>query len=240
MTPRERLLVALDGPDPTRAVGLARSLASSVGGFKIGLELFSVGGPALVREIGSLGGCLFLDLKLHDIPNTAAGAAAAIARLGVSWFSVHALGGLEMIRRAAAAAREGAGRLGLPPPTALAVTVLTSHSDAGLDEIGLRGPCRDAVRRLAGLARDAGAGGIVCSALDLDVARSAFPEATVVVPGIRPAGAPSHDQARTATPAAARARGADRVVVGRPITEAPDPLVVAKAIVAELERCGVG
>ncbi len=234
MTPRERVLVALDTPSPGRARELARLLAGEVGGFKVGLELFVSAGPDLVREIRDLGGEVFLDLKLHDIPNTVGGAAAALGRLGVSLFTVHGLGGAEMIRRGGEASREAAAAAGLPAPRARVVTVLTSHDDRDLGTIGVRGPCADAVTRLAALARDAGAGGIVCSALEVAELRAVFPDGLRVVPGIRPAGAATHDQSRTATPAAAVARGADLLVIGRPITRADDPRAAARAIVAEI------
>ena len=236
MTARERLFVALDTPDAGRARELLRSLLGAVGGFKVGLELYGSCGPELVREIRASGAAVFLDLKLHDIPNTVAGAAAAIGRLGPSFFTVHALGGAEMIRRGAAAATESAAAVGLPAPQTLAVTVLTSHDDASLERIGLAGPCSGAALRLAELARDAGAGGIVCSALEVGAVRRLFPEGTLVVPGIRPDGASADDQSRTATPARALAAGADLLVVGRPITRAEDPVAAAQAIVAELEN----
>jgi orotidine-5'-phosphate decarboxylase len=234
-------MVALDTPDADGAAALARRLRGRVGGFKIGLELFNSGGAALVPRIRDAGDAVFLDLKLHDIPNTVAGAAAAIARRGVSYFTVHALGGAAMIRRGVEAAGEAARAAGLEPPLLLAVTVLTSHDDDELSHIGLAGPCASAVLRLAALARDAGAGGVVCSALEVAAVRDTFPRGTLVVPGIRPAqgavgAVGSDDQARTAGPAAAVARGADLLVIGRPITRAPDPVAAAEAIVDELER----
>jgi len=233
-----RLLVALDTPDLDGARRLVRLLRGSVGGFKIGLQLFTVGGHEIVREIRRGGDIVFLDLKLHDIPNTVAGAAAAAARMGVSFFTMHACGGPKMIRRGVEASAEAAEQLGLPRPTALAVTVLTSHDDAELQAIGLQGPCPVAVLRLARMAREAGAGGLVCSALEVEAARRVFPGGTLVVPGIRPASAaaPGDDQSRTATPAHAIAAGADLLVIGRPITRAEDPAGAARAIAAEIER----
>jgi orotidine-5'-phosphate decarboxylase len=236
MQARDRIFVALDTSDVDRARELARVLAPAVGGFKIGFELFVTAGPDLVREIADAGGGIFVDLKLHDIPNTAAGAAAAITRLGASHLTVHASGGASMIRRAVQAARETAAALGRPAPTVLAVTVLTSHDDDELRSIGLAGPCADAVARLAVLAREAGAGGLVCSAREVARARELFPDGELVVPGIRPAAARvgNDDQSRIATPAQAVARGADRLVIGRPITRADDPLAAARAIAEEL------
>ncbi len=235
MKPHERILVALDTPDPDRARVLARALVGRVGGFKIGLELFCSCGPSLVMEIREIGLPIFLDLKLHDIPNTVAGAASAAARLGVAFLTVHALGGGPMIRRAAAAASEAASGAGLPVPTVLAVTVLTSHDDAELERLGIAGPSGSAVERLACLARDAGAGGLVCSPLEIAAARAVFPSGVLVVPGIRPAGSGADDQARTSTPARALRLGADRIVIGRPITRAPDPAAAADAIAREID-----
>jgi orotidine-5'-phosphate decarboxylase len=183
-----------------------------------------------------LGHVVFLDLKYHDIPNTVAAASAAAGRLGVSFFTVHALGGPAMMARAVEASRAAAGS---EPPVVLAVTILTSHDDDGLRRIGIEGPAASAVPRLARLAREAGAGGVVCSPLEVASARVAFPEGVLVVPGIRPArlGTTStDDQVRVATPAAAIQAGADRIVVGRPITESDDPAQAADAIADEIRR----
>jgi orotidine-5'-phosphate decarboxylase len=236
VNPHERILVALDMPEAERARTLARTLAGRVGGFKIGLELFTAQGPDLVREVREFGLPVFLDLKLHDIPNTVAGAAAAAARLGASFLTVHALGGVEMIRRAVEAAAEAADAAGHPAPAVLAVTVLTSHDDAELERLGLAGPCGDAVLRLTSLAREAGVAGVVCSPLEVAGVRRAFPRGVLVVPGIRPAGAASDDQSRTATPGGAVLAGADRIVVGRPITRAVDPAAAASTVAAEIAR----
>ena len=237
MRPEERTFVALDTPDRARALELARALAGHVGGFKIGLEAFVALGPPIVEEIASAGHAIFLDLKLHDIPNTVAGAAASAARLPVTFLTVHALGGPTMIERAVAACRE-ATPAGRTPPCVLAVTILTSHDDASLDRLGIEGPVDAAVFRLAAMAREAGAGGIVCSPLELPQARRAHPEGTLVIPGIRPvgAGAARDDQARVATPAAAVRAGADRLVIGRPITGAEDPVAVARAVAEDIAR----
>ena len=235
--PYERLFVAVDTPDAERARGLVRLLAGRVGGFKIGLELFASHGPGLVREFRE-SGRIFLDLKLHDISNTVARTAGAIARLGVDYFTVHASGGAAMVRRAALAAAEAAQASGLNPPTVLAVTVLTNLDDDALAEIGLRGPTASAVERLAILARDAGAGGLVCSALEVQAARRLFPAGTLVVPGIRSRGirVGNDDQARTASPARAVELGADLLVVGRPVTDADDPAAAVDAIARELQQ----
>jgi len=237
MKAHERILVALDTPDTGRARDLVRLLAGQVGGFKIGLQLFTIAGPTIVDEVRRSGAALFLDLKLHDIPNTVAGAAAAAARMGVAFFTLHACGGAKMIARGVEASAQAAEAEGLPRPIALAVTVLTSHDDGDLERIGIEGPCGAAVRRLAALARDAGAGGLVCSALEVEAARAIFPGGVLVVPGIRPSGGKpkDDDQARVATPAQAVASGADRLVIGRPITGADDPAAAAEAIAAEID-----
>ncbi len=237
MKPEDRIWVALDTPDRERALSLARTLAGRVGGFKVGLEAFVACGPSLVRELSGLGHRIFLDLKLHDIPNTVAGAAAGAARLGVAMFTVHSLGGPEMIARAASASREAAPP-GAAPPIVLAVTILTSHDDAGLTRIGIAGPCEPAVSRLAAMAREAGAGGAVCSPLEVGVARSAFPSGLLVVPGIRGVteGPKADDQARVATPSATIRSGADALVVGRPITQSADPAAAAAAIADDIRR----
>ena len=237
LEPHERIFVALDTPDLERARTLVTALQGRIGGFKVGLELFTSHGPRLLGEIIDSGSKVFLDLKFHDIPNTVAGAAAAATRSGASFFTVHASGGQAMIARAVEAAGDAADAAGLTPPVVLAVTVLTSHDDTELDDIGLAGPCGAAVLRLAGLARKAGAGGLVCSPLELGQIRTAFPGGVVVVPGIRPAGLGAvtrDDQSRTATPAAAVAAGADRLVIGRPITRAEDPAAAAEAIAEEV------
>jgi orotidine-5'-phosphate decarboxylase len=236
--PQERTFVALDTRDRERARELARVLAGHVGGFKIGLQAFVACGPSLVDEMRDLGHLVFLDLKLHDIPNTVAGATAAAARLGAAFLTVHAMGGATMIARAVEAARAAAPP-GSAPPLVLAVTILTSHDDTALRSIGIDGTCAGAVSRLGALARDAGAGGLVCSPLEVASARRVFPDGVLVVPGIR-LGAQGEraedDQARVATPAQAVRDGADRIVVGRPITEARDPAAAAETIADDIGR----
>jgi orotidine-5'-phosphate decarboxylase len=235
VAPDRRVFVALDTDDLAHAQQLARELEGVVGGFKIGLQLFGRHGVDAVKTIAPHGE-IFLDLKLHDIPNTVAGAAASIAQLGIRWFTIHAGGGVRMMHRAVEAANDAASAAGLTAPGALAVTVLTSHDDDELDEIGLVGPCEQAAIRLAGLARTAEVAGVVCSALEVAAIRERFPGATLMVPGIRPAtgGVGNDDQSRVATPAAAVAGGADLLVIGRPITQAPDPRATAQAIADEL------
>jgi orotidine-5'-phosphate decarboxylase len=227
LAPHERICLPLDYPSFAAAEPLARSLAPHVGMLKVGLELFTAEGPPAVRAAAALGRPIFLDLKLHDIPNTVEGAARSAAATGETLLTVHAAGGAEMVR----AAVKGAG----PGVRILAVTVLTSLDAAALQGIGLAGPPEAAVVRLARLAVDAGAGGIVCSPHEVAAVRAAVGAAPLlVVPGVRPAGSAKGDQARVATPEQAVAAGADVIVVGRPLRDAPDPVAAAKAIAASL------
>lgn len=238
MTGGERFIVALDTPSAEAAARLAAVLRGRVGGLKIGLELFVSSGPAVVATLREAGGLpVMLDLKLHDIPSTVAGAVAAAARLGAAWVTVHALAGEQALRRAREAALEAASAAGLRPPRLLAVTILTSHAAADLARLGIEGSPAEAVVRLARLAREAGADGAVCSPLEVAAVREAFAGGEIVVPGVRPAGRrpPADDQARTATPAEAVARGADRLVVGRPVTAASDPVAAVEELVRDLE-----
>ncbi len=235
MKGKDRILVAVDTPDLGRARELVQGLTGRVGGFKIGLEMFISHGPAFVREVLDGGGKVFLDLKLHDIPNTVAGAAGAAARYGVSFLTVHALGGPEMIRRGVVAAGAAAEAEGLPAPTVLAVTILTSHDDDELHKVGIDKSCGDAVLQLASMACAAGAGGAVCSPLEVAGVRERFPQGALVVPGIRPASAAADDQSRIATPARAVSSGADYLVIGRPITRSNNPADAAAAIAGEID-----
>ena len=206
----------------------ARAVAPVVGMLKVGLELFAAEGPAAVRAAAALGKPIFLDLKLHDIPATVEGAARSAARSGAALLTVHASGGAEMVR----AAVRGAG----PGVRVLAVTVLTSLDAAALQAVGLAGTPASAVVRLARLAVEAGAGGLVCSPLEVAAVRAAVgPGPLLVVPGIRPAGAARGDQARVATPAEAVRAGADVLVVGRPLREALDPAGAARELARSLD-----
>jgi orotidine-5'-phosphate decarboxylase len=224
---RDRICAAVDFPSWREAEPFARAVAPEVGMLKVGLELFAAEGPPVVRAAAALGRPVFLDLKLHDIPNTVEGAARSAAAGGASLLTVHAAGGDEMVR---AAVRGASGRLRI-----LAVTVLTSLDDAALSRIGLAGPAGEAVVRLARLAIGAGAGGIVCSPHEVAAVRLAVgPGPLLVVPGVRPPGASRGDQARVATPAEAVAAGADVVVIGRPLREGRDPAAAARAIAATL------
>jgi orotidine-5'-phosphate decarboxylase len=232
MKTRDRLIVALDVPQGDAARALVERLAGHVGLFKVGSQAFTAAGPELVREIVGRGEKVFLDLKFHDIPNTVAGAVASASRLGVSLVDVHGLGGRAMMEAAVGALPAMGTRL-------LAITILTSHDEETLGEIGVNGSMAESVRRLAQLARDAGADGVVASPHEVALVREACgSDFLIVTPGIRPAGAALGDQARAATPAAALAAGADYVVVGRPITGATDPAAAADAIVREMEGGG--
>jgi orotidine-5'-phosphate decarboxylase len=233
MNARDRLIVALDVPQADAARALVDRLAGRVGMFKVGSQVFTAAGPDLVHEIVARGERVFLDLKFHDIPNTVAGAVASASRLGVSLVDVHGLGGRAMIEAAVGALPAMGTRL-------LAITVLTSHDDETLGQIGVNGTILDSVRRLALLAKEAGADGVVASPHEVALIRaSCGSDFLIVTPGIRPAGAEAGDQARAATPAAALRAGADYVVVGRPITEASDPAGAAEAIVDEMASSSV-
>ncbi len=237
---RARVCVALDMKQADAAARLARALAEAraVDMLKVGMELFYAAGPAGYAQVAATGLPVFLDLKLHDIPNTVAAGLRSLLRLSPppAILNVHASGGPAMLRAAAeavAAAAEGeAGRAKL-----VAVTVLTALGSDDLDAIGLRGPAEEAVLRLAALARDCGIDGVVCSPREVAAIRAALgPDFLTIVPGIRPAGAAVADQKRIATPEAAQAAGADILVIGRPITQADDPVQAALDIRQSLEN----
>ena len=222
--PENPLVVALDVSDPDEAEALARRLEGRAGTLKVGLELFTAAGPAVVPRIRAFAP-LFLDLKLHDIPNTVEGAARNAGRLGVAMLTVHALGGEAMVAAAVRGAADGAADAGVLPPMVLAITVLSSLAGEGLAS-----PSSLAFEAVA-----AGANGVVVSGEDVANVREVLGEqACLVVPGIRPAGSNGHDQARILTPEEAIERGADYLVVGRPITESADPAGVARAILASV------
>jgi orotidine-5'-phosphate decarboxylase len=223
------IAVALDAPDLETAARWAGLVTPHVSTVKIGLELYLRYGPGVVASVrGASGVQVFLDLKLHDIPVTVAGAARAVARLRPSLLTVHAAAGAAAIRAAVDAA---------PDTKIVAVTVLTSLSGADLGEIGLAGPVSDAVRRLAVLAVKAGARGLVCSPQEVAAVRGEVgPQITLITPGVRPTGSDAHDQARIATPEQALRAGADLLVIGRPITGAADPGAAAAALAASIRR----
>jgi orotidine-5'-phosphate decarboxylase len=209
------ICAALDLPDPDSAAKLASKLAGHVGVYKIGLELFVAHGPEAIEPIRRLGLPIFLDLKLHDIPATVEGAARGVARLGVQYVTVHASGGAEMVR---------AAKRALPSVSVLAVTVLTSLEAAPGE-----------VERLARLAVESGADGVVCAPTDVaGLRKSLGPRPLIVVPGIRPAGSAAGDQRRIGTPREAMSAGASILVIGRPLRDAPDPAAAADEILAQL------
>lgn len=225
-----RLIVALDVPDAPAAHALVRRLEGTCTWFKVGLELFAASGPAVLEPILERGHSVFLDLKFHDIPNTVAGAVRAAARLGVRMLTVHASGGPAMLA-AARSALEGV----TDPPELLAVTLLTSMDPAQMSAAGLTRSPSEQVELLARMALEAGLRGFVCSPREVAAVRAlAGPDSTLVVPGIRPENSDAGDQKRIATPAEALRMGASYLVVGRPITQAPDPASAAAAIVGEM------
>jgi orotidine-5'-phosphate decarboxylase len=230
-----RVIVALDFANPMHALALADRLDPAACALKVGKEMFVVAGPEPVRWMIERGFRVFLDLKFHDIPNTVAQACAAATRLGVWMLNVHAAGGRAMLEAARDAVAGAAADRGTPPPLLIAVTVLTSLTDADLDATGVpRGAARQALA-LAQLTAACGLDGVVCSALEAPALRAALPAGfALVTPGIRPAGSAKDDQARIITPEAAVANGADYLVIGRPITQARDPLAALTAINATL------
>ncbi len=220
------IVVALDGPNLETVTKWAHAVAPHVSTLKVGLETFLRDGDAAVAAVRATNCELFLDLKLHDIPNTVAGAVRSVTRFAPEYLTVHALGGHDMIAAAAQA---------LPGTRITAVTVLTSMDAAALAAVGIQGSPLEAAVRLAVLAVHAGARAIVCSPLEVAAIRAAVPaDVTLITPGVRPAGADAGDQRRVATPEQALADGADLVVIGRPITGAADPAAAAVAIVRNL------
>lgn len=233
MSEHNPIIVALDFSDARPAVEMARSLEPYVGGFKVGLELLTGPGPATVAAIRDLGRPVFVDAKLHDIPNTVQRAAANLGSIGARWVTVHATGGRAMLEAAVEGLGQGAAGY---DAGILAITVLTSLTGADLGATGIQGTPGRQVARLARLAAGAGVEGVVCSVKELGDVAQVAPELTRVTPGIRPTDADTHDQARVASPAEALRRGADWLVVGRSITRADDPVAAATTIRDEAER----
>jgi len=236
-TARERLLVALDVETGARALDLAAELRGIAGGLKVGSRLFTLEGPAFVRRLVDSGARVFLDLKFHDIPNTVAQAVDAAVGTGAWMINVHASGGIPMMQAAARTAAETASRLGQPLPLMIGVTVLTSMDEPTLRATGVTRGVLEQVLALAGMAKAAGMDGVVASPQETSSIRTLCgPDFLIVTPGIRgaSAGANTNDQARTMGPAEAVQAGATYIVVGRPITAAPDPRAAAEAIVEEL------
>ena len=240
--PKVSLYCALDTGDRPEAERLARLLAPAVDGLKLGLEYFCAHGPEGIGAVRAAGRPLFLDLKLHDIPNTVAGAVRGVVALEPRYVTLHSAGGLAMMQAAQGAAEAEAARLGCAPPDLLGVTVLTSLDDTALARQGIDGTARDQVLRLAAMAREAGLAGVIASPHEIAALRAEHgADFAIVVPGIRPAGSGGGgavsargDQARVATPAEAAQAGATALVVGRPITRASDPLAAARAIAGEI------
>jgi len=235
--PRSSLIVALDFDSLSSALKFAKQVADLVGMFKIGGQLFTAAGPQAVREVADLGPGVFLDLKLHDIPNTVAGAILTCAAMpGVQLINVHALGGRAMLH-AAAQAISAAQPMGADRPRLLAVTILTSMDQKSMKEVGIGGSAQSRVVKLAQLAKKAGADGVVASVKEARAIRKACGrDFLIVTPGVRPKGgaAKDDDQARTATSTEAIRAGADFLVVGRPILAAPDPRAAIQSIVDEI------
>lgn len=229
---RRRLIVALDAPSADAALKLLKRLGNHCCWYKVGLELFTAAGPAVIEQIAGRGHSVFLDLKLHDIPNTVAGAVRSAAALGARMITLHALGGPAMLSAARAALE------GLPdPPQLLAVTVLTSMDSEQLEAVAINRAPADEAELLARMGLAAGIRGFVCSPHETARLRAlAGPDAVLVVPGIRPAGVAAGDQKRIATPADAIRAGASYIVVGRPITQSPDPGEAAEAIVRQIAQ----
>jgi orotidine-5'-phosphate decarboxylase len=230
MDPRQRLIVALDVSTAAAARKIVAAVGDSAHIYKVGMQLYTAEGPAIVRELVGSGRRVFLDLKYHDIPNTVASAVREAGALGVNMLTVHASGGGKMLRAAVEAAQASK-----PDMLVLAVTVLTSFDDVELGMIGLRGGVLDQVLRLAALALSNGCKGVVASAQEAGALREEFGhDFAIVTPGVRPAGSGPHDQARVVTPAEAIAAGASHIVVGRPITATLDPAAEARAILGQI------
>ncbi len=235
MVGKGQILAALDTVSVNEAVAWAHQLDGAVTGLKLGLEFYLANGQLGYRRVAATGLPIFLDLKLHDIPNTVAGAIRAIAPLQPSILTVHAGGGLTMMQAARDAAAENADKLKIKRPRIVGVTVLTSLDDKDLAEVGQATPVSDQVKRLASLARSAGLDGVVCSPHEIETLRRDIGEDfLLVVPGVRPSGADTGDQKRVRTPGDAAKAGADYLVVGRPITQAADPRAAASRMALEV------
>jgi orotidine-5'-phosphate decarboxylase len=230
------LIIALDVSTLEEAEILADRLSPYAGGFKVGMQLYNSVGPEAIRRLRQKSVPVFVDLKLHDIPNTVAGAISVLTRHGAAILNVHAAGGVAMMQAAVKAAHEEAARAAAQPPLVVAVTILTSISqDAFNQEMGFTGSIRDLVVKWAVLAKEAGLDGVVASPLEIALIRKACGEDFVIItPGIRPAGAAADDQRRTMTPGEAVRQGATYLVVGRPVTAAPDPVSAAMFILEEI------
>lgn len=229
---KEKIIIAIDTPDAASAKRLVEPLASEGCVFKIGLQLFTAEGPSIVRDLKSLGARIFLDLKFHDIPNTAREAVHSAVRLGVDMTTIHLCGAPTMVAESVKAAKDSSTLV-------LGVTVLTSMDSASLDAVGVRTSPEDQVLRLAEMGVANGLRGVVASPLEIAPLRQKFGSTlTIVTPGVRPAGSDLGDQKRVMSPAEAIRAGADYLVIGRPITKASDPLAALRSIASEIEACG--
>lgn len=236
MDQKNKIIIALDVDTQEKALAIVRKLKNDVRLFKIGFELFSSCGPAIVEAVRREGCDVFLDLKYHDIPNTVSKAAVSVTKLGAFMFNVHALGGYDMMKKTSDAVRDEAKRLGIDKPRIIAVTVLTSMDEMALKGIGIHDRMSDEVLRLARLAQSAGLDGVVASPAEIKPLRAALgKDFLIVTPGVRPAWASAGDQKRIATPSDAIRDGADYIVVGRPVTDAPDMTTAAKKIIEEIQ-----
>lgn len=236
MNAHNPLIVALDFPTMSEAEAMAKKLAPAVRFFKIGMELFTAEGPEAVRRLVHVGEKVFLDLKFHDIPNTVGGACEAASRLGVTFVNVHASGGEKMLFQAVQSVHRWAETAQASAPKVLAVTVLTSLAETDLPMIGVKGKIKAQVQRLTELAKRCGVDGVVASPQEIELIRqTAGKDFLIVTPGVRPIWAARGDQKRVLTPREAVEKGADYIVVGRPITQAPDPLEAARKILNELK-----
>ncbi|MFC1480002.1 orotidine-5'-phosphate decarboxylase [Candidatus Omnitrophota bacterium] len=235
MEAKEKLIVALDVDSPQRALEMIEILSPEVEAFKVGITPFTDFGQCVLDKLQSAGKKVFLDLKFHDIPNTAAGAARAAAKKGVFMMNFHCLGGRRMLEEGVRGAKEGASGAGCKPPILLGVTILTSMSEEDMCAIGITGNIQSKVLELARVARDAGMDGVVASAKEARAIKEKIgKDFLIVTPGIRPEWAASGDQKRVLTPRQAISEGADYIVVGRPIIQAEDPLQAARRIIEEL------
>ncbi|HKQ78228.1 MAG TPA: orotidine-5'-phosphate decarboxylase [Blastocatellia bacterium] len=237
---RNPLVVALDVDSSDQALSLVERLRGAAGMFKVGKQLFTAAGPDIVRKIISMDERVFLDLKFHDIPNTVAMAGVEAARLGVSVFNVHAMGGSKMMREVNEAVTQTAERERIVRPLILGVTVLTSHTGDSLKEVGIEHKLEDQVVNLARLCEASGLDGVVASPLEIAPIRSAVQDSGFVIltPGVRPSGSSLNDQSRVMTPAEAISAGANFLVIGRPITAADDPVAATLKILDEINQAG--
>ncbi len=235
MDPKDRLIIALDVDTREKALAIVETLKKDVKFFKIGFELFSSCGPSIISEVAERGCKVFLDLKYHDIPNTVSKAAISATRSGVYMFNVHSLGGYDMMKKTAEAVKEEAARRQIPRPKVIAITILTSIDKIALKKIGVSDTMNAEVLRLAKLAQSSGLDGVVASPSETKLLRESLgKDFLIVTPGVRPVWAAVGDQKRVATPKDAIASGASFIVVGRPVTDAPDQAEAARKIIEEI------